>query len=165
MNDKKNFREYNQNQLFFTTLDLKKLIPAEHPAMIINEVVERLDLEKLYKYYSNEGNPAYHPKLQLKIIFYGYYTGNMSCRKIWENVVYRADFMYLAGGEVPDFRTINSFIICPEGYIMEFKGVIKKDDKRINLYRGNHCDKCLKHKDCTKMKFRQIQIDTRVKYQ
>ncbi len=68
-----------------------------------------MDLEKLYEYYSSEGNQPYHPKMMLKILFYGYYTGIMSCRTIWDSVINRSDFMYLAVGQVPSFRTINDF--------------------------------------------------------
>jgi hypothetical protein len=45
----------------------------------------------------------------LKVLFYGYYTGIMSCRGMWNELSLRADFMYLAAGQVPNFRTINEF--------------------------------------------------------
>lgn len=107
--DKNNFREYNQKQSFFITVTKDKFLNAGHPAAIIDTVVERLDFENLYCYYSKEGNKAYHPKMMFKILFYGYYTGIMSCRTIWDSVVNRSDFMYLAAGQVPNFRTINDF--------------------------------------------------------
>jgi transposase len=47
--------------------------------------------------------------MMLKVLFYAYYCGIMSCRTIWDQVVNRADFIYLAAGQVPNFRTINSF--------------------------------------------------------
>lgn len=106
---KMNFRAYDQNQSFFIDVAKNKFLDAGHPAAIIDTIIERLDLEKLYNYYSEEGNPAYHPKMMLKILFYGYYTGIMSCRTIWDSVVNRADFIYLAAGQVPNFRTINDF--------------------------------------------------------
>ena len=33
----------------------------------------------------------------------------MSCRLIWDAVINRSDFIYLAAGQVPNFRTINNF--------------------------------------------------------
>ena len=104
-----NFRAYDQNQSFFITVTKDKFLDAGHPAAIIDIIIERLDLEILYKHYSKEGNPAYHPKMMLKVLFYGYYTGIMSCRTIWDSVINRSDFMYLAAGQVPNFRTINDF--------------------------------------------------------
>ena len=106
---KNNFRAYDQNQSFFITVTKDKFLDAGHPAAIIDTIIERLDLETLYVQYSKEGNPPYHPKMMLKIVFYGYYTGIMSCRTIWDSVTNRSDFMYLAAGQVPNFRTINDF--------------------------------------------------------
>jgi transposase len=106
---KNNFRAYDQNQSFFITVTKDKFLDAGHPAALIDTIIERLDLELLYNHYALEGNPAYHPKMMLKILFYGYYTGIMSCRTIWDSVINRADFMYLAAGQVPNFRTINDF--------------------------------------------------------
>jgi transposase len=108
-NENNNFREYDQNQSFFITVTKDKFLDAGHPAALIDIIIERLDLGILYKQYSQEGNPAYHPKMMLKILFYGYYTGIMSCRTIWDSVINRSDFMYLAAGQVPNFRTINDF--------------------------------------------------------
>lgn len=104
-----NFRHYDQNQDFFVSVSKKAFLDAEHPAAVIDRIVERLNLEEVYAAYFKEGNPPYHPKMMLKILFYAYYCGIMSCRTIWDQVVNRADFIYLAAGQVPNFRTINSF--------------------------------------------------------
>ena len=68
---KNNFKAYDQNQSFFITVTKDKFLDACHPAAIIDTIIERLDLETLYNHYSKEGNPAYHPKMMLKILFYG----------------------------------------------------------------------------------------------
>ena len=107
--ERNNFRAYDQNQDFFVTVSKNSFLEENHPAVIIDFVVERLDLTELYEQYSDEGNPAYHPKMMLKVLFYGYYVGIMSSRTIWDCVINRADFMYLAAGQVPNFRTINAF--------------------------------------------------------
>lgn len=107
--NKNNFRAYDQDQSFFITVTKDRFLESGHPAVIIDAIIERLDLQVLYDRYSDEGNPAYHPKMMLKILFYGYYAGIMSCRTIWDAVVNRSDFLYLAAGQVPNFRTINEF--------------------------------------------------------
>lgn len=104
-----NFRPYDQRQRFFVDVSKDSFLEEKHPARIIDLVVEGLDLSELYEQYSDEGNPAYHPKMMLKVLFYAYYIGVMSSRTIWDCVINRADFMYLAAGQVPNFRTINSF--------------------------------------------------------
>ena len=104
-----NFRPYDPDQRFFVDISRESFLEEHHPARIIDTVVEGLDLEDLYAQYSHEGNPAYHPKMMLKVLFYAYYLRVMSSRTIWDCVINRADFIYLAAGQVPNFRTINSF--------------------------------------------------------
>lgn len=93
----------------FLFLTPDKLLEETHPARIIDKIVETLDLQKIIDSYKNEGNVPYNPKMQLKVLFYAYYIGAMSCRKIWDNLQYRADFIFLSGNQVPNFRTINDF--------------------------------------------------------
>ncbi len=85
------------------------LLEEDHPARIIDIVVENLDLTELYDEYSDEGCPGFHPKMLLKVLFSSYRNGLMSCRKMWDNLKYRADYIYLSGDQIPDFRTINRF--------------------------------------------------------
>jgi transposase len=81
-----NLREYNQAQGIFRTIVPDELLEPEHPARIIDTVVEMLDLRKLYASYKEEVNPPYHPRMMLKVLFYGYYVGLMSCRKLWKGL-------------------------------------------------------------------------------
>ena len=104
-----NFREYDQSQGVFRILHPEELLEEDHPARIIDKVVESLDLTKLYESYSKEGNPAYHPKMMLKVMFYSYYDGTMTGRKVEKNLEDRASYIFLSGDQVPDFRTINVF--------------------------------------------------------
>ena len=76
---------------------------------MIDIIVEKMDLSNLYERYSDEGNPPYHPKMMLKVLFYAYYRGVMSCRQIWDALAFRSDFIFLSAGQVPNFRTVNSF--------------------------------------------------------
>jgi len=103
------FREYDQGQGIFRELRPNDLLEPDHPARVIDKVVELLDLKEIYDEYADEGKPAYHPQMMLKVIFYSYYRGLMSSRKIWDGMKHRADFIFLSGDQVPDFRTINAF--------------------------------------------------------
>lgn len=106
---KQNFRDYDQSQVYFVPVRLDNFLETEHPARVIDIIVERMDLSKLYEGYSDEGNPSYHPKMMLKVLFYAYYRGVMSCRQIWDALEFRSDFIFLSAGQVPNFRTVNSF--------------------------------------------------------
>lgn len=103
------FKDYDQSQAVFRDIRPLDLLEEDHPARVIDRVVELVDLEELYGEYAEEGKPAYHPKMMLKVLFYSYYAGLMSCRKMWDGLKQRADFIYLSGDQVPDFRTLNTF--------------------------------------------------------
>ena len=107
--DKNNFRDYDQSQVHIVPVKLNTFLEAEHPARVIDLVVERLDLSRLYACYSEEGNPPYHPRMMVKVLFYAYYKGLMSCRQVWDALQFRADFIFLSAGQVPNLRTVNSF--------------------------------------------------------
>ena len=106
---KHNFRDYDQSQVHFVPVKLSTFLEADHPARVIDLVVERMDLSCLYECYSEEGNPPYHPRMMLKVLFYAYYKGLMSCRRVWDALQFRADFIFLSAGQVPNFRTVNAF--------------------------------------------------------
>lgn len=51
----------------------------------------------------------FHPALMTKILFYVYSRGIFSSRKIASRLYEGLAFIVLAGGNKPDFRTINEF--------------------------------------------------------
>jgi transposase len=85
------------------------LLEPDHPARIVDKVVEMMDLSKIYQWYKNEGNRPYHPRMMLKVLFYSYLIGMMSSRKMWDGLKRRGDYIFLSGDQVPDFRTLNNF--------------------------------------------------------
>ncbi len=105
-----NFREYNQNQGILCSIIPAELINEDNPAYIIDRIVEKIDLSRIYQSYYLEGNPPYHPRMMLKVLFYSYYVNLMSSRKIRAGLISgRADYLFLSGGQCPDHRTINTF--------------------------------------------------------
>jgi transposase len=98
------FRTYDQRQSVIRQLVPAQLLEEDHPARIVDAVVERLDLEQIYACYKEEGKPAYHPKMMLKVLFYSYLIGVMSSRKMEAGLDLRADYVFLSGDQVPDFQ-------------------------------------------------------------
>jgi transposase len=84
-------------------------IPDNHPARLVNEVVDSLDISEIISLYKGGGCSAYHPRMMLKVLFYGYLSNVYSCRKIAKALGENIHFMYLSGNGMPDFRTINDF--------------------------------------------------------
>lgn len=108
------FREYNVEQEMI--LLLQPAIPKDHPVRVMHEVIERLDISAIEKRMRERqkkdpqrGRDAYHPRLLLKIIFYGYATGTFSSRKLAYRVRMEFPMLWLASGQTPDFRTISDF--------------------------------------------------------
>lgn len=108
MKKKVTFREYNQNQMTLPS-SLVTLIPENHVVTVVNEIIDSIDLDNLIKKYEGGGRSAYHPKMLLKVLVYAYtqrvYSGREMAKQLKENIY----FMWLAGHEKPDFRTINRF--------------------------------------------------------
>jgi transposase len=103
------FKPVNQQQYFLLPPSVEDFIKEDHLARLIAEIVNNLDTSAIEKRYSFLGQKSYHPKLLLKILFYGYAIGVRSGRKIAAACESDVAFMYLACMYKPDFRTINDF--------------------------------------------------------
>lgn len=105
------FLPYNQDQSFLLPPSYKDFLWDGHEAVLVNELIDRLDHTKLISLYKNNGKwrPNYHPVLLLKVLFYGYMTQTFSSRKIARKINSDLAFMFLAWNNKPDFRTINRF--------------------------------------------------------
>lgn len=103
------FKPLNNNQYLLLPPSVEDFIPEGHLARVVSEIVDRLNTSKIEDKYSYLGQNTYHPKILLKILFYGYATGTRSGRKISSKCETDTAFMYLAQMYHPDFRTINDF--------------------------------------------------------
>ena len=88
---------------------LSDFLDESHPAHAINDIVERLDLSRLENRYGHMGQPAYHPRLMLKVTLYGFTVGVFSSRKLQRACQENLAFKYLAGMETPAFKTFIEF--------------------------------------------------------
>ena len=103
------FKSDNQNQSVLFPSRLDENIPAIHPVRIVNEIVDKLDIRDLLSEYKGGGTSAYHPRMLLKILIYGYLNNLYSSRRIAQQLTENIHFMWLSGRQTPDFRTINDF--------------------------------------------------------
>ena len=103
------FRPYAQEQLYLLPPSLQDFIDENHPVHMINDLVEKLDLTVLYKRYGVMGQPAYEPRLMLKVILYGFTVGIFSARKLSRACQENLAFQYLSGLEKPAFKTFIEF--------------------------------------------------------
>ena len=109
MSAKLHFREHINNQLILFPERIDKDIAPDDPVRLVNAVVDGLDMGRIYSLYYDHGASPYHPRMMLKVIIYGYMNNIYSCRKI-ENALKRdVHFIWLAGYDQPDHKTINNF--------------------------------------------------------
>ena len=103
------FKEYHQNRILLMPPDLEEKVPQDHFARYISRVVDKLDIREIEEGYSDLGCRAYHPRMLLKLLIYGYSIGIRSSRRIQKETREDLVFMWLAGLQEPDFRTISDF--------------------------------------------------------
>ncbi len=103
------YREYDQNQMFLLPPSLKDFVDESHPAHMVNDLVEKMNLASLEKRYGNMGQPAHHPRMMIKIILYGFTVGVFSSRKFQRACRENLAFKYLAGMQTPAFKTFIEF--------------------------------------------------------
>jgi len=102
------FKPYAQAQMMLPT-SLEELIPADHLVRVVNRVIDELDLGGLMRLYKGGGTSSYHPRMMLKVLVYAYTQRAYSSRQIAKALRENVNFMWLSGGNRPDFRTLNSF--------------------------------------------------------
>jgi len=78
-------------------------------AVIVSNIVDRLDLSGLKGTYKGGGASCYDPAKMLKVLIYAYVCGVYSGRAIEAEWKDRSTYKMLGGCNVPNFRTINDF--------------------------------------------------------
>jgi transposase len=107
------FKNYNMNQLVLP-LDLEVKLQKNDIAFHVHHLVESIPHEAFELFLRNEGCPAYHPRMMLKIILCAYTQSVFSGRKIEALLKDSIRMMWLAQGYEPSYRTINRFRVQPE---------------------------------------------------
>jgi len=104
-----NFLEYNPEQAYLLPPSVRDVLGEEHLCFFLHRAVEKLDLGAFEQAYSEEGHPAYHPALLLKVWLYAYALGVTSSRRLEQRIREDLAFRYLAGGAQPDYWALNEF--------------------------------------------------------
>ena len=108
--DKITYKPYEQHQAFLIPPSADELIPANHLVRLVNGVIDEMGIEKLLrKYQVGGGASRYHPVMMIKVFVYGYMNKVCSSRMLAKAVRENVMFMWLAGNQKPDFRTLNDF--------------------------------------------------------
>ena len=103
------FKDYSQSQAQLLPPSLDDFVKADHIARLINQVIDDMDLSFIEDTYSGDGQKAFNPKMLFKVLVYGYTIGLRSSRKLGDKLKEDIVFMWLAGRQTPNFRTISDF--------------------------------------------------------
>lgn len=88
---------------------LADFLGAEDEVHIFREVTEHLDISHLDSDFNGMGQHPYHPLMLLRLLMWGMANRVVSTRRI-ELLTHRdVSFIYLAGGQRPDYRTLARF--------------------------------------------------------
>ena len=104
-----NFYEYNPEQGYLLPPSVREVLGEGHLCFFVHAAVEKLDLREFESRYREEGHPAYHPALLLKVWLYAYALGVTSSRRLEQRIREDLAFRYLAGGAQPDYWALNEF--------------------------------------------------------
>ncbi len=74
------FRPVDRDTGFLMPPSVDEWLPERHLARFVVEVIEGLDLRAMIGSYRGCGEAAYHPRLLLGVLVYGYATGVFSSR-------------------------------------------------------------------------------------
>lgn len=107
----KKFREWDVDQMWLLPPSVKELVPKEHPAHFVRELVRcELDLSEILGSCQEErGFPPYHPVMMTALLLYTYAQGLFSSRRMARACEERVDYMAVTAMQRPNFRTINDF--------------------------------------------------------
>ena len=109
MGNEVEFKGYEQHQGDLFPAHLSEALDPSDAVFFINDWVESLDLQVFEERYAAMGEHPYPPRVLLKLWLFGAIEGVHSGREMARRLRWDLRFRYLAGGLVPDFRTLNCF--------------------------------------------------------
>ena len=110
VSDKITYKPYDQNQMYLIPPSVDELIPQDHLVRLVNAIIDEMDIKRLLEQKCVGGGASrYHLVMMTKLFVYGYMTGVCSSRMLAKATRENVMFMWLSGGQKPDFRTLNDF--------------------------------------------------------
>jgi transposase len=106
-------RTANRHQIVFRTVALDELIPDDHPARVVWEYVEGLDLSPLYgaikAVEGHPGHPPLDPKILMTLWLYATIDGVGSARRLDKLCHKHDDYRWILGDVRVNYHTLADF--------------------------------------------------------
>ncbi|HVM35996.1 MAG TPA: transposase [Actinomycetota bacterium] len=119
----------DRGQVFLMPPSIDEWLSADHPARVLVELIDDLDLSAFYEGRREDGwgRASYDPAVMVGILLYGYITGVRSARAIERCLQENVAFRFVAANNIPDHATIarfrTSYAIALEGLFTQVLGV------------------------------------------
>ncbi|MBM4094332.1 MAG: hypothetical protein FJ276_33735 [Planctomycetes bacterium] len=130
---------------------LEGLLPEQHPARFIWQVLSSLDFSDLEERYSSvwagPGRPPYHPRVLAALWIYGMTEGLETAAGIAKACRIRDDFRWLTGGLSPSDQTLLNFLTGSEVGLASIWGQVLK-----SMHQAGHIDLSVIAEDGTKLR-------------
>src|ERR1043166_2008932 len=104
------FFAYDPDQAYLLPPNVKDVLGNEHLCFRLHQMVEQLEVSRFEEGYAAEGRIAYPPRMMLKVWLYAFCLGVNSTRRLERRVREDLAFRYLAGGLMPDHKTLSEFL-------------------------------------------------------
>ncbi|WP_297464736.1 IS1182 family transposase [Thermococcus sp.] len=104
-----NFIPVDRNTIYLLPPSVQDWLPEDHLARFVVDIVSQLNLRSITEQYGGRGSKAYHPRMLLALLFYGYATGVFSSRKLEKATYDSVAFRFIAANHHPDHDTIAAF--------------------------------------------------------
>ncbi len=117
------FKPVDRDQQYLLPPSVREWLPEGDLAYFIVDVAEQLDLSEVKRHYevaidpktgaerpkAASGQPAFHPKMMVALLLYGYANGETSSRRIARLCERDGGYRVVAANQQPNFRTISEF--------------------------------------------------------
>ena len=121
------FKSYSQNQQFLLPKNIDDFVTNGHIARLISKIIDSMDIKHVLATYKGGGSSSYNPRMLLKSWILGFVYRIYSCRSLAKAIRENLPFIWIAGNQQPDFRTLNNFRL-------RLKNEIKRVFKEIVVY-------------------------------
>ena len=159
----------NRTQAALFPVSLDNAIDADNDVRIIDLFVDSLDLLQFgFKiHFPENGRPAYHPTVLLKIFIYGYMNRIRSSRTLEKECKRNIELMWLTGSLTPDHNTIANFRKENPAAVKKVFGSTVKIARHFDLIGGKLIagdSTKLRAQNSKKNNFNQKKIDRHLQY-
>jgi len=106
-------RPLNRDQFQMLNVDIERLIPDDHPARAIWDLVGRLDLRSFYEKVKavegHAGQPPFDPRLMISLWVYGLSRGVNSARELAEWCEWEPAMQWLSARDGVNYHSLSTF--------------------------------------------------------